>query len=595
MLSVQERIAAVRGEMRKNQLSAWISITSDPHASEYLPAHWAERAWLSGFSGSAGTLIVTENETRLWTDSRYWAQAEKQLSGSGILLMKDGADQVPSWTEWLSRHLAENSTAALNGECVSAASEKKLRTALSTAGIRLRTDLDLTASLWEDRAPVPSSSVYESRLSPESPASKLSRLRTALKEKGVCAFAVSALDEIGWITNLRGSDIPYNPVFLSHLIVTEKEAFLFADRSRFSSELIEKLKYSGFTLRPYEDFRRALSELSSDTHLLIDPAVISAAARSAVPAGVRVTEALSPLALFKTRKSADEIRLTEQAMVEDGAALCRFYAWLEKAISSGEKITELDVSRRLHEERAKSPFFISESFETIAAAGPNAALPHYTPGPESNAVLEDDTVLLIDSGAQYACGTTDITRVTPIHRPPEALKRDYTAVLRGHLKLLTAQFPEGAYASQLDTFARMPIWEHEADFGHGTGHGVGFLMNVHERPYSISPRSVPSEATKTAEGIIVSDEPGLYRDGRWGIRIESLVTPVVKSSGDFGRFMSFRALTLCPIDTRLIVARMMKPDEIAALNEYHLMVRAKLKDHVSGDALEWLKARTEIF
>ena len=254
----------------------------------------------------------------------------------------------------------------------------------------------------------------------------------------------------------------------------------------------------------------------------------------------------------------------------------------------------MDVVERLHEERAKEEGFVSESFGTIAAVGANAALPHYTPSPECNSPLEGDTVLLIDSGAQYQEGTTDITRVTPIHLPSDAIRRDYTAVLRGHIQLFDAYFPEGTYASQLDTFARAPLWEVDADFGHGTGHGVGFFMNVHERPYSISPRSRPSEATRTVEGIVVSDEPGLYREGRWGIRIENLITPVIKAESEFGRFMGFRALTLCPIDTRLIVNRMMKSNEIAILNSYNLMVRNALKDRVTGAALDWLMKRTEI-
>ena len=593
MNQISLRIAKLREAMASHGLSAWISLTSDPHASEYLPAHWAERAWLSGFTGSYGTLVVTGTEARLWTDSRYWIQAAKQLEGSGIELMRQGADGVPGWIEWLAGAVPEGAVAGVSGESMPHELADPVRTALAARRGALETGLDLVAPLWTDRPPMPDSEIFENTKAPESCASKLSRLAKKVQEAGADAFATSAMDEIGWLTNLRGSDVPYNPVFLSHLILENGKAQVFLNEAKLPAPLREKLEREGVAFRPYGDFEKALSELNAKA-LLVDPATISETAARALPASVRQENALSPVALMKTRKSKAEIALIDEAMKKDGAALCRFYAWLEKALWNNEKLTELDVVARLHEERAKEEGFVSDSFGTIAAVGANAALPHYEPGEGSNAPLEGDTVLLIDSGAQYQEGTTDITRVTPIHLPSDAIRRDYTAVLRGHLALLDAYFPEGAYASQLDTFARAPLWEVDADFGHGTGHGVGFFMNVHERPYSISPRSKPSEATRTVEGIVVSDEPGLYREGRWGIRIENLVTPVVKAESEFGRFMGFRPLTLCPIDTRLIVNRMMKSNEIAILNEYNRMVRNALKDRVTGDALEWLMKRTDI-
>lgn len=595
MSDVQNRISSLRQLLEKENLFAWVSITSDPHASEYLPPHWADREWLSGFTGSAGTLIVTQHDALLWTDSRYWTQAAGQLEGSGITLMKDGAPGVEGWDQWLSRHAPDGSSVGINGRSLSVRTADRLTGLLTPKGISLREDLDLPSQIWNDRPAMPSSTVFAHTLAPESRQSKLSRLVAQLASLGADSFMTSALDEIGWLTNLRASDVDYNPVFLSHFLLCRGKPMLFIDEARLPADLKAALLSDGFEVRSYAAFADAIASLPENASLLFDPAVTTDYFRNRIPKQFRVTEGLSPLALFKTRKTPEEIRLIDEAMIEDGAALCRFYAWLESALASGATVTEMDVVRRLHDERAKGRGYVSESFGTIAAVGANAALPHYEPSAEHNAVLEGDTVLLIDSGAQYESGTTDITRVTPIHRPDDSIRRDYTAVLRSHLHLLDAYFPEGAYASQLDTFARAPLWEVDADFGHGTGHGVGFFMNVHERPYSISPRSLPSEATKTVEGIVVSDEPGLYREGRWGIRIENLITPVPQASSEFGRFMTFRPLTLCPIDTRLIYPRMMKSDEIAKLNDYHRLVREKLKDRVSGEALTWLLERTEVF
>ncbi|MCI5850918.1 MAG: aminopeptidase P family protein [Sutterellaceae bacterium] len=596
MSDTRKSIGTIRSLMKAEGIDCWITLPSDPHASEYVPAHWAALAWASGFSGDNGVLVVTGSEARLWTDSRYWVQAANELRGSGISLMKDGAPGVPSWEEWTASALKPGSTAALDGRCLSVRSGERAERIFRFHGVGLRTDIDIIGRAWKEGRPaVPSSAAYRNTAAPESPHEKILRLRSELEREGADSFITSSLDEPCWITNLRGSDVPYNPVFLSHFILTPQEAVLFTDSSRLSDEIRAFLGSEGIQVRPYEDFARAVSGLPAGSSLLIDPATTSVSTRNLVPSTVRTIEGLSPVALLKTRKTQAELRLIDEAMVEDGAALCRFYAWLEKALAAREPLTEMDVVRKLHDERAKGKDYVSESFGTIAAVGPNAALPHYEPSESSCAPLSGDTILLIDSGAQYQTGTTDITRVTRIHNPPEALKRDYTAVLRAHLALLDAYFPEGAYASQLDTFARAPLWEVDADFGHGTGHGVGFFLNVHERPYSISPRSLPSEGTRTVEGIVVSDEPGLYRPGRWGIRIESLVTPVPQASSEFGRFMAFRPLTLCPIDTSLIVPRMMKSWEIAKLNEYHRHVREKLLPAVDGEAKNWLIRNTAVF
>ena len=593
MSDFAEKINALRKLLAQHGLHAWIALTSDPHCSEYLPEHWKTVQWLSGFTGSNATLIVTRTDARLWTDSRYWIQAQDELAGSGISLMEDGRPEIPEWKDWLAEALFPGAVVGIDPRCCPGKTMKSVLPALQARDIRLDLGQDLPGDLWSSRPEPPSASLFELDASQRDRKQKLSELRAAVGKHGATAFACSSLDEIAWLTNLRGNDIAYTPVFLSHLLVTETEARLYVQEQAVPPVIARKLSDDGFEIRPYDAFEKELCALSGQTRLLADPATLSAAALSGLSACV--IEGLSPLAVMKTRKSPEEIKGFDEAMLEDGAALCRFYAWLERILEAGLPITELEVSARLHKERAKSPAFISESFETIAAVGPNAALPHYTPTKAHNAILEGDTVLLIDAGAQYRSGTTDITRITPIHRPPEPLMRDYTAVLRGHLHLLSAHFPEGVYSSQLDTLARAPIWEIDADYGHGTGHGVGCVLGVHERPFSISPRSLPSEGTRTVPGIVVSDEPGIYREGRWGIRIESLLTAEPVSGGEFGRFLAFRPLTLCPIDTRLIIARMMTSDEIAILNRYHRLVREKLKSRVDGDALDWLMKRTEIF
>ena len=593
MQDIASRIDELRKLLKQHGIHAWVALTADPHCSEYLPGHWQTAQWLSGFTGSNATLVITRTDARLWTDSRYWIQAQAELTGSGISLMEDGRPSVTGWKEWLADALFPGATVGIDPRCCPAKVMNALRPILEAKDIRLEQGLDLPGDMWTSRPVLPASTVFDLNACQRSRGQKLSGLRAAMASRGADAFACSSLDEISWLTNLRGSDIAYTPVFLSHMLVTGNSARLYVREGAVPAGIAQKLATDGFELRPYDAFEKELCALSPETRLLADPAALSSAALIGLPC--RTIEDLSPLAIMKTRKSPEEIKGIDEAMLEDGAALCRFYAWLERILESGLPVTETAVSARLHRERAKSSAYISESFETIAAVGPNAALPHYSPSEAHDSRLEGDTVLLLDSGAHYQTGTTDITRMTPIHRPPEPLMRDYTAVLRGHLHLLSAHFPEGTYASQLDSFARAPIWEIDADYGHGTGHGVGFALTVHERPFSISPKSKPSEGTRTVPGIVVSDEPGIYREGRWGIRIESLITPEPVSGGEFGRFLAFRPLTLCPIDTRLIIARMMTSEEIATLNRYHHLVREKLKPRVTGDALDWLMRRTEIF
>jgi len=472
-----------------------------------------------------------------------------------------------------------------------------LKAALDKVGAPLRTDVDLLAGVWPERPALPVQPVYEHR-APHATvprAAKLAQLREAMARAGASHHFVSTVDDIAWISNLRGSDVSYNPVFLAHLLVDLGGATLFVGDGKVGADLAAVLAADGVRLAPYAQAPAALGALPSGSVLLLDPKRVTHGLRQAVAAGVRVVEAINPSTLAKSRKTDAEAAHVRQAMAEDGAAMCNFYARFEAALAQGQRLTELTVDDWLTEERARRPGFVGLSFPTIAGFGPNGAMPHYRALPASHAVIEGNSLLLIDSGGQYLGGTTDITRVWPVGTPTTAMKRDYTLVLKGTMALSRARFPRGTLSPTLDSIARAPLWAEGIDFGHGTGHGVGYFLNVHEGPQSIS-KAVPVPEMAMEPGMITSIEPGVYRPGQWGVRIENLVLNAPASTpegGAFGDFLDFETLTLCPIDTRCIDRGLLRADEIAWLNAYHATVRERLQPLVSGDALAWLLKRTE--
>jgi Xaa-Pro aminopeptidase len=467
---------------------------------------------------------------------------------------------------------------------------------MDAAGIRLKTDTDLLQAAWPERPALPTAAVY-AHTAPHAPlprTAKLDQVRQAMARHGATHHFVSTVDDIAWITNLRGSDVSYNPVFLAHVLVAPNGVTVFVGEGKVPAALAEELRAQGFALAPYAQAPAALAALPSDAVLLVDPRRMTLGLRQAVASGVKVVEAINPSTLLKSRKTAEEAGFVREAMARDGAAMCAFYAWFEQALGR-ERITEVTVDEKLSAERAKQPGFVGLSFPVIAGYAANGAMPHYRATPESHAVIEGNSLLLIDSGGQYLGGTTDITRVWPVGTVSAAMKRDYTLVLKGTLALSRAKFPRGTLSPMLDALARAPLWDQGIEFGHGTGHGVGYFLNVHEGPQSIS-KAIPEPHMAMEPGMITSIEPGVYRPGQWGVRIENLVlnVPAQTTEGStFGEFLEFETLTLCPIDTRCIERSLMREDEVQWLNAYHAVVRERLQPLVQGDARAWLEERTK--
>ncbi len=584
------RIAKTQQALARHGLVALLVPSSDPHLSEYLPERWQGRQWLSGFSGSMGTLVVARDKAALFADSRYWVQAEAELAGSGIELVKIPTGTATHHVDWLAREARSGGTVAVDGDVLGLAAAQQLRAALEKVGASLRTDLDLLAEVWPERPALPAAPVYEHR-APHAPlarAAKLAQLREAMARHGATHHLICTVDDIAWSLNLRGSDVSYNPVFLAHLLIGPGGATLFVGEGKVDAALSAVLAADGVTLEPYADAAAALAALPAGATLLLDPKRVTLGLRERTKA--TVAEAINPSTLLKSRKSEAEAAHIREAMRQDGAAMCEFYAWFEAALGR-ERITELTIDEKLSAARAKRPGFVGLSFSTIAGFNANGAMPHYRAMPESHAVIEGDGLLLIDSGGQYLGGTTDITRVWPIGQVSAAQKRDYTLVLKGTMALSRTKFPRGTLSPMLDAIARAPLWEQGLDYGHGTGHGVGYFLNVHEGPQSIS-KAVPDAHMAMEPGMITSIEPGLYRPGQWGIRIENLVLNVPAPASEFGEFLAFETLTLCPIDTRCIDAGLLRADEIAWLNGYHATVRERLAPLLDGAARDWLLART---
>lgn len=591
--AVRERLGALRAAMQRHRLAAWLVPSADPHLSEYLPERWKSREWLSGFTGSMGTLVVTPTDARLFADSRYWVQAEAQLSGTGIALEKIPSGQSLAHIDWLAQHVPAGEVVGVDGQVLALAAARALREALQARGVQLRSDLDLMDEVWPDRPGLPDAPVTEHR-PPEATrprADKLAGLRATMRERGAQWHWISTLDDIAWLFNLRGADVPYNPVFVAHALIGLDSATLFLPEAKVPAALREALARDGVDIAPYEQARVRLLQLRGS--LLLDPRRVTLGLREALPGDVQVIEAVNPTTLAKSRKSAAEAAHIRTTMANDGAALAEFFAAFEQALQRGARLTELDVDEQITAARARRPGFVCPSFATIAGFNANGAMPHYRATPESHAVIEGHGLLLIDSGGQYLGGTTDITRVVPIGTPSAEQRRDFTLVLKAMMALSRARFPRGIRSPLLDAIARAPLWEHGLDYGHGTGHGVGYFLNVHEGPQVISYHAAPEPHTAMEPGMVTSIEPGLYRPGQWGVRIENLAMNVPAGETGFGEYLAFETLTLCPIDTRCIELRLLRDDELAWLNAYHATVRERVAPLVQGDALAWLEARTQ--
>lgn len=594
------RVAQLRQAMRRLGLDACIVPSADPHLSEYLPGRWQGRQWLSGFTGSVATLVVTTDFAGLWVDSRYWMQAEAQLAGTDVQLMKLGAAGTPGHVDWLAKQLQAGQRVGVDGQVLGLAAFRALSAALAPAGVQLDIQTDLLSEIWSDRPGLPNAPIYE-HVAPQAcvtRADKLAQVRQSMQASGADVHFLCTLDDIAWLFNLRGADVSYNPVFLAYALIGVDYATLFVGDGKIDDNLRAVLAADGIDVALYTQAAEALGSLELDQTLLIDPARVTCGVFHAMNPAVPRVEAINPSTLLKSTKTDAELAQVRMAMEQDGAALCEFFAWFERAMSKeggdtpAEAITELTIDKQITAARARRPGYVCPSFGTIAGFNANGAMPHYRATPEAHAVIEGDGLLLIDSGGQYLGGTTDITRVVAVGTPNADQKVDFTLVLKGMIALSLASFPRGTPSPMLDAIARAPIWQGGADYGHGTGHGVGYFLNVHEGPQVISYRAVPGPHTGMEPGMITSNEPGIYRPGRWGVRIENLVANRSWLTSELGEFLCFETLTLCPIDTRCIEPALMRKDEIEWLNDYHKTVRARLSPLVEGEALAWLALRT---
>ena len=590
-MNISERISALRLKMAENEIAAAIIPQADPHMSEYISSHWQARRMLSGFTGSAGDLVVTATKAMLWTDSRYFLQAAQQLDGSGIELMKDGLPETPSIAAWLCANLGAGSRIGINGMVFSTLAKDDLEMRLASCGIVLASDFDPIDEIWPDRPALPQAPVFihDEKLAGESADSKLAKILANARSQKADAVFISALDEIAWALNIRANDVKYNPVVTSFLYVAPDATTLLVDPAKISPEVKKYLAVQGVSIAPYSTVKQFIDALPASQKVLVDSARTSAGIVDLL--GNRCIKGSSTAAMAKACKNDTQIAGVRAAMQRDGVAMVRALCEIQERVAAGDTLTEIDVDNILRKYRSQSPLFFDESFGTIAGYQAHGAIVHYEADEESNATLRPEGLLLIDSGAQYLDGTTDITRTISLASAPSSdEKRDFTLVMKGHIALGSAVFPEGTAGAQLDALARQFLWKEGLSYLHGTGHGVGHFLNVHEGPQSIRLNYVP---TPLAPGMITSNEPGLYREGIHGIRCENLVLTVDAFTTEFGRFFRFETLTLCPFDRSLFDTSLMTNDEIEWLNEYHARVRAALAPDLDGKPLAWLNANTE--
>ncbi|MCG7411954.1 aminopeptidase P family protein [Moraxella nonliquefaciens] len=585
------RVLEVRKMLAKDGLSALIIPSADPHMSEYLPVYWQGRAWLSGFTGSVGTLVITQDFAGVWTDSRYWVQAPIELDGTGIVLQK--MEQAhPTYAKFLADNLPHGAKVAIDGSVLSMTEFDNLNQAFDEHGIQLVIDADVLGQIWQDRPSLPNAAidVHDAAFVDASAKQKLTQVREVMTQKGATHHLISSLDDVAWLTNLRGADVNFNPVFLSHLLITTDTATLFVHDDKLTDTAKSALDAAGIDVAHYDSVAQSLDDVDA---LLFDPAKVAVGTLAHLPQSATLIKALNPSTILKAIKSDKELNHVREAMRQDGVALCEFFANLEDKLAQGERVSELDIDVMLEHARGRQPNHVSASFDTIAGFCANGAIVHYRATDERFAYLDGNGLLLIDSGAQYKNGTTDITRMAGIGQISDDEKRDVTYVLKAHIALASAHFPKDIPSMQLDVLARNQLWQQGLDYGHGTGHGVGYFLNVHEGPQVISRTAPVTPERIISEGMITSNEPGLYREGKWGIRLENLVVAVKASQSEFGEFLKFEDLTLCPFDTRLILPELLNEQEKRWLNDYHKRVHDELIGRVDGRAKAWLIKRTQ--
>ena len=589
--TIQERLSLLREEMRREHLSAFIFPSADPHMSEYVPARWEGRKWISGFDGSAGTAVVTLHSAALWTDSRYFIAAEEQLAGTEFSLMRERIDGTPTIAEWIANQIIDGDPMEIgvDGMCLPLSEVEELKTDLQRlGGINVRTNLDVLNRIWTDRPSVPLNPVeiHSIEYAGESAHDKIERIRHELLRLGAGGMLVTQLDDIAWTLNLRGTDVHCTPVFVAWLVIGEEHATLYIKQAKLSAEFAAYLHSEGVDVADYDDILKGVAAYDG-YKLLVDPATVNYTLAQ-VHGNFKVVSAPSPVPAMKAVKNSVECEGFRAAMLRDGVAMVRFLKWLEEAVPRGGE-TELSVSERLRQLRSEQSLFRDLSFDTIAGYEQHGAIVHYEPTPESDMQLRPEGFLLLDSGAQYSDGTTDITRTIQLGPVSDLHRRVYTLVLKGHLSLQNLCFPRGASGTQLDAVARTAMWREGMNFMHGTGHGVGSYLSVHEGPHQIRQEYRPAPML---EGMTVTDEPGLYLAGKFGVRIENTLLTVPYVTTEFGRFLRFEPLTLCPIDTKPIILDMLTEEERSVLNAYHRLVYDRIAPLLDTEHKEWLAEKT---
>ena len=584
--NIPERIAALREAMKQHKIDAYIIPTSDPHMSEYPADCWKYREWISGFTGSAGTVIITADKAGLWTDSRYFLQASTQLEGTGIELFKMMLPETPTIPEFLTHELKEGQTVGLNGETYSLADARSLEKALAEKEIKLNTNASLIDPIWKERPAIPEAPMFEMpiELSGKSTEDKLLDINKMLHKAGADCTILSALDEVAWTFNIRGTDV------ISYAFVSEKESVLFVNPKKIPAEIAEHLKKEGVTLADYGMLATFLSRLPERTRVFIDSKRTNVAIYNALPKSSILIEGISPANHLKSIKNEAEIKGFRNAVLKDGIAMTKFYFWLEKMLKAGEKVTELSAAAKLTALRSEQPQYVMDSFASISSYGPHGAVVHYSPTPETDTELKTDSLYLLDSGAQYLDGTTDITRTIALcDEPSEQMKKDFTRALKGTIGIAKCKFPAGIRGCLIDAFARKALWDAGINYLHGTCHGIGHCLNVHEGPQSIRMEENP---VILEPGMVMSDEPAMYRPGEYGIRTENMILIREDSETEFGKFLGFETLTLCYIDTKLVIPSMLSVREHAWLNKYHQMVYDLVSPHLNEEEKAWLKEKT---
>ncbi|MDR2232209.1 MAG: aminopeptidase P family protein [Tannerella sp.] len=585
-----QRIVLLRSYMRRKNLQAFIVPSTDAHISEYIPEHWESRRWISGFTGSAGTVVVTYHKAGLWTDSRYFLQAANELAGSEIILFKERLPDSIAIADWLKEQLSAGDNVGIDGNVFSAKEALKLKADLEPEKINIVSDYDPFDEIWADRPLLPQQHavIHNIEYAGETACQKMERLLAEADKNDSNAVWVSTLDTIAWLLNIRGSDVPYNPVVVAHALISAQEKILFVDLHKIDETMAAYLQQEGVKVIDYHQTMAYISALCN-LSISVDSSKVSYNIYNLLSERNWVNDTVSEADLLKSVKSPVEAEGFRQAMIRDGVAMTQFLIWLEHSIPDGV-VTEYNIGLKLKEFRSRQEHFASESFPTIAAYAANGAINHYHPVPEDCMQIEPEGLLLIDSGGQYLFGTTDITRTIAVGSVTDAMKEDYTLVLKGMIGLTNAVFPAGTRGSQIDMLARRAMWAHGINYRHGTGHGVGHYLNVHEGPQSIRQEENP---VTLRPGMITTNEPGIYRDHAYGVRIENMMLTTLAMTTDFGDFYRFETLTLCPIDTTPIIQEMMTAEEITWLNSYNQTVYEKLTPYLTAEENEWLKQKTK--